>query len=499
VNITQKGIVLVLVPLTLQLAVVCFLLQQLHVFNQARLRELQAKRAAALALEIGFLGGTMGGAVYMYALMGHQEFLDTYRAGAQLQATKLRELEPIVAKRFPGDRLLPAFEQRLAEAAGLNEAFISEVAGGPSNRIPAMLRYATRFFAQMLHSMDDVDRMSSTFNEAAARQSALVAPLWEREKMIIWGGIAASVVLTVLMSLFFARGVTGRIELVKANTRLLAEGKPLAASLGGKDEVSQLDFFFHDMADRLGAAAQFKRDFYAMISHDLRNPLASVKMLLEMLGMGAYGQLEDPAQESVETALAGLDELLSLINDILDLEKLDAGQMPLVLDTVEFPEVLTETLELLAAKEPGSSGQIVWSCPALKISADRDRLKRALLAFLASAAALSKKQTVSVTVESDGSLLKININFRPDRKNSLLSVPAGLAGAAGRIDLPGRLFASGEATGAASAVSGSASAEIGLRLGKMVVELHGGNLNLQEDAANSASCLTVSLPVRSPT
>lgn len=461
-NITQKGIVLVLFPLVLQLVVVCFLLQQLHMFNEARLQEMQAKRAVAMALELGFFSASSGGALYMSLTMPtpNKEFLSLYRDGRKMEEDKNNELRPIVKKRFPHDRLLKVFEKRYAENCQMQDEFIAELSSGSENRIPALLRYGTRFFAQMLRALDDVDRMSTSYSQEADKQSNVVAELWANEKLIIWGGIAASIVLTVIMSQFFSRSVTRRIALVKSNTQLLAAGKPLSPAIKGTDEISRLDFFFHEMADRLAAAAQFKRDFYAMISHDLRNPLASIKMILEMVSMGTFGELEGSGEESIENGLVDLDQVLALINDILDLEKLEAGQMPLVLEQVDLPELLRKAVRTVEVLNPAYSCKASSSEGNMILPADRERLERALVAFLAGACAQAEDGAVSALLEPCDCVMRTRITFK-----------------------------------VASMSPASSSSAIGLRLGRMVVELHGGEVVLLE-SEDGGRCIELRLPER---
>ena len=93
---------------------------------------------------------------------------------------------------------------------------------------------------------------------------------------------------------------------------------------------------FRDVSERQ-AMEELKRQFVSIVSHELRTPLTSIKGSLQMLDSGFVGNLSEEQQELVTMAVNNSERLGQLVNDILDLERLDSGRMPLV------PEVTTAT------------------------------------------------------------------------------------------------------------------------------------------------------------
>jgi PAS domain S-box-containing protein len=75
---------------------------------------------------------------------------------------------------------------------------------------------------------------------------------------------------------------------------------------------------------------RMKRDFVAMISHDLRTPLTSIQMVLSLIAAEAYGQINDNGHEKLEAAEGNVDRLIGLVNGLLDLEKMESGKLELV-------------------------------------------------------------------------------------------------------------------------------------------------------------------------
>jgi PAS domain S-box-containing protein len=85
---------------------------------------------------------------------------------------------------------------------------------------------------------------------------------------------------------------------------------------------------FRDVSERL-EMEEIKRQFVSVVSHELRTPLTSIKGSLQMLNAGIVGPLTEDQQELVTMAVANSERLGNLVNDILDLERLDSGRMPL--------------------------------------------------------------------------------------------------------------------------------------------------------------------------
>jgi PAS domain S-box-containing protein len=100
----------------------------------------------------------------------------------------------------------------------------------------------------------------------------------------------------------------------------------------------------HDITERKEIEAM-KQDFVAMVSHDLRTPLTSVQGFLSLLALGAYNELSATGKESLVVAEVGVSRLVSLVNDLLDLEKMESGRMQLKRERVSLPELVRDSLD----------------------------------------------------------------------------------------------------------------------------------------------------------
>jgi GAF domain-containing protein/CheY-like chemotaxis protein len=151
-----------------------------------------------------------------------------------------------------------------------------------------------------------------------------------------------------------------------------------------------------DKSRQLAEASQHKSQFLANMSHELRTPLNAIIGVSEMLREDAEAAKQDT--EPLDRVLGAGRHLLALINDILDLSKIEAGRMELHLET--FPLVpliqdVAKTIEPMATK---NANRIVIDCPADlgTIHADQTRFRQALLNLASNANKFTEKGTVSI-------------------------------------------------------------------------------------------------------
>lgn len=111
---------------------------------------------------------------------------------------------------------------------------------------------------------------------------------------------------------------------------------------------------FRDVSER-HAVDELKRQFVSVVSHELRTPLTSIKGSLQMLDSGLVGELSGEQAELVSMAVSNSERLSQLVNDILDIERLDAGRLPLKPESVP-PARLAELAVTAMAGAAGAAG-----------------------------------------------------------------------------------------------------------------------------------------------
>lgn len=165
--------------------------------------------------------------------------------------------------------------------------------------------------------------------------------------------------------------------------------------------ASELLAIVRDISERkLGERR--KDEFISIVSHELRTPLTSIRGALGLIEGGVLGAASAPIQELVCVARSNTDRLVRLINDMLDLDKMEAGRMELDVVALDATELVDSALAGVrgAADLAGVRLRHVTSGP-VSVLGDRDRLLQVLTNLLSNAVRFSPPQaTVTVTVEA---------------------------------------------------------------------------------------------------
>ena len=230
--------------------------------------------------------------------------------------------------------------------------------------------------------------------------------------------------------------------------------------------------------EELERASKFKDQFLSTMSHELRTPLNAVLGFSELLTEERYGPLNERQQRYIKHIHTGGKHLLSLINDILDLSKIEAGRLQLTIENVlvplSFAEVL-DTMRPLADKKSQSLAR--EAAPTLSVRADPTRFKQILMNLLGNA-----------------------IKFTPESGEIRLS--AFLVDGSVRIEVrdsgPGippaeqqRIFeAFYRMRDTDKKIEGTG---LGLAITRRLVELHGGTLGIESELGHG-SCFFFTLP-----
>ncbi len=231
------------------------------------------------------------------------------------------------------------------------------------------------------------------------------------------------------------------------------------------DELGHLNRRLAEQNDELARATQAKSDFLAMMSHELRTPLNSIIGFSEVLIDGKFGALTDRQQRYLNNVHSSGRHLLGLINDLLDLSKVEAGRVELVRRPCSPRTVVTEALATLqpvaeAAQvvmlvEPARDGAVV------AVLADPVRLKQILYNLLSNAIKFTPRGgKVTVLVEPRPSCVRVAVT----------DTGPGITAE----ELP-RLFA--PFTQLANA-RGKGGTGLGLALTKQLTELMGGHIGV---------------------
>ena len=164
-------------------------------------------------------------------------------------------------------------------------------------------------------------------------------------------------------------------------------------------ELGDLQRTFNSLAQRvINTTDELKRldsaksEFLSIASHELRTPMTSIKGSLSLLASGVVGQLDVGSLRLIKIAEGETDRLIRLINDLLDLAKIESGGLPLHLDWVQWDEFCGKTLDGLTGLAHKAEVRLeLVSLPAVEVNIDRDRLQQVLTNLVSNAVKFSPK------------------------------------------------------------------------------------------------------------
>lgn len=218
---------------------------------------------------------------------------------------------------------------------------------------------------------------------------------------------------------------------------------------------------------------EMKRQFVSTVSHELRTPLTSIAGSLGLLAGGAAGSLPDRPARLIAIAHANSQRLVRLINDILDIEKLESGQMTLDMAPQDLRDIAEKSIDSVRgfAESLGVAVTLRSGVPA-PVRGDLDRLIQVVVNLLSNAAKFSP---------SGG---QVDVSVRPELRVARLSV---------RDEGPGipdafrsRIFAKfAQADGSDTRAKGGTG--LGLAIAREIAERHGGRLWFESTPGEGAT------------
>jgi PAS domain S-box-containing protein len=309
-----------------------------------------------------------------------------------------------------------------------------------------------------------------------------------------------------------ARARDGTLTVVSYNaTTFHDRDRRLQGVFAAARDVTELKRFEHALQQKnveLEGANRMKSEFLANMSHELRTPLNSIIGFSEVLRDGLIGEMTDQQRKFIGDIFSSGTHLLSLINDILDLSKVEAGKMRLDLEPVDVSSLFVNSLSLLWDKAAGNHiGLDLEAAEDLgSIQADARKLKQILYNLLANAVKFSTAGG-QVTLRAghvpradvgqpSGPWTARTFPLADNEFTDFLELSVTDRGIGISRDGLDRLFQpfSQIDSGLARKFEGTG---LGLAMVKLLTELHGGAVAVQS-AVGEGSCFTIWLPLRSP-
>jgi signal transduction histidine kinase len=236
-------------------------------------------------------------------------------------------------------------------------------------------------------------------------------------------------------------------------------------AVNGDDELAALADATNRMVDRLAASEDARRSLVAAVSHDLRTPITSLRLLSEAIGDGVVPA--DARREYLARMRVHLDALSALIDDLFELSRLEAGEIAWSMHKVDLAMIVNETVDAMAPQ--AEAGRVAVRCrvpPDLALArADPERLQRVLFNLIQNAIRHTPADgSVTVLAQLKGDAVEIEV----------ADTGEGIA-PADRDSVFEAFFQGGR-----RAARSEGGAGLGLAISRAIVEAHGGRIWLAE-------------------
>ncbi|GAA4021352.1 response regulator [Sphingomonas swuensis] len=270
-----------------------------------------------------------------------------------------------------------------------------------------------------------------------------------------------------------------QVELEQTNSQLEEQAQLLEHQ---RDDIARSSAAVELKARELEQASQYKSDFLANMSHELRTPLNSLLILSKLLGDNPNGNLTDEQAQYARTIQASGNDLLNLINDILDLSKIEAGHVEVRPEEMAISRMvrdLQRTFDPIASERGLTFAIDIGDGAPADIVSDRQRLEQILKNLLANAFKFTEKGTVTLGIaKAEGDRLALTVSdtgigIAPEQQQAIFE-------------------AFRQADGSINRKFGGTG--LGLSISRELARLLGGSIALESEPGRG-SRFTVTIPV----
>jgi signal transduction histidine kinase len=215
---------------------------------------------------------------------------------------------------------------------------------------------------------------------------------------------------------------------------------------------------------------RLKSEFLTSMSHELRTPLNSIIGFADVLLQGIDGELNDMALNDIQLIHNSGKHLLALINDILDLSKIEAGKMELVREAVDIKDVANAVLASSHSLVKDKPVEIITDVSDMlpPVYADKLRLNQILLNLVSNAAKFTHEGSITI---------KASLNPRKLDVMTISVIDTGIGIPAGKLGTIFERFRQADS----STTRKYGGTGLGLAICKQLVEMHGGTLNVRSE------------------
>jgi signal transduction histidine kinase/CheY-like chemotaxis protein len=431
-----------------------------------------------------------------FSLTGDSTFLRPYRRGHIELKAALDSLASLAA----GNPSLATAIRHLDRVAQswtteANRLFDARVGGAPPASMDSLSVGVLALLDSARMATTAIERITRTQANGSAAEAAEQIELDARESLLVRMLLLAMIVLATVVSI---RRVTSTLDAIVFDARALAAGDHRAAVRsvgGGSRELGQLGAAFgtlaaavaereHGLRDdirQLKEVERLKTEFVSTVSHELRTPLTAIRGALGLVLAGTTGPVASKTRDLLQIGLQNTERLIRLINDILDVERIEGGHLIVRREPCELADVLRTTVESLRTVAMEARVTLVLEVAASAVvTGDPDRLVQVFTNLISNAVRFSPPgESVTVSLRTTPTSVVVFVSDRGP------GIP---------LEFRRRIFGKFQQADPAG-VTGSAG--LGLAIVRAIVERHGGSIRFDSAPGHGTTFIT-ELPYTAP-
>ena len=329
-----------------------------------------------------------------------------------------------------------------------------------------------RYRAELL-TIDLSQHATELANTTRKRTNALIAEnagAYTSSRNLLVGAAAGTIVLALLLGFVLSWSLIGPIQRIDSRLAAIASGNFSGhVDVTNRDELGALAANVNRMNDELQrlyreleTASRHKSEFLANMSHELRTPLNAIIGFSQVLRDGLFGEVNAKQEEYLEDILTSGHHLLALINDVLDLSKVEAGQVQLELAPFSIQDALERGVSMVREQATRNGVQVTLHANGglHVVTGDERRVRQVIFNLLSNAVKFtSAGGSVDVTATRANGEVRV----------SVADTGPGIAG-----DDLDRIFEEFQQTEAGAKQHEGTG--LGLALSRRFVEMHGGRI-----------------------
>jgi signal transduction histidine kinase len=259
--------------------------------------------------------------------------------------------------------------------------------------------------------------------------------------------------------------------------------KSVIQEIKHREEAQKLTIELQKTYEELKVLDKAKSEFISMASHQLRTPLSATKGYISMIIEGSYGPLSEKIKEKMENVFQSNERLIKIINDLLNISKIELGKMETEIKPTKIEELIQSCYEEMKMEIEKKKLKFIFEKPKIslpKINIDPLKIRQVILNLIDNAIHYTPKGEIEIKAEKINSSIQISVRDTGE----------------GLTEEERRTIFEGFTRGSAGITHFIEGAGLGLYIAKKYIELHRGKIRVESEGKGRGSTFYVELPIR---